>query len=131
MSPESVQKDDLSLKLDDLVKIGRIEDVVEPIKGFRFAMHTLNNGETLEAMKSIKFLKTENESEEDTVLKFQMLQKNILILAIDKINDKILTKEEKIALLTNVQTNVFNMIYEEYTKLVDKQTAVIEELKKK
>ena len=131
MSPETEKKDDLSLKLDDLVKIGRIEDIVEPIKGFRFAMHTLNNGETLEAMRNIQFTKKEGESDEDSILKFQTLQKNILVLAIDKINDKTLSKEDKIALLNNVQTNVFNMVYEEYTKLVEKQNAVIEELKKK
>lgn len=110
------------LSLEQLIKIGRVEEVVE-IASFKFKLVTLSSAENVEVISL-----TANIKEDDQ--KFNILRYEILARAIESVNDvpfesfykgaetgKIKKREQVLKLL---QQTVVNSLWEAYDKVVAK-----------
>lgn len=110
------------LSLEQLVKIGRVEEVVE-IASFKFKLVTLSSAENTEVISL-----TSNIKEDD--MRFGALRYEILARAVESVNDvpfesfykgaetgKIKKREQVLKLL---QQTVVNSLWEAYDKVVAK-----------
>ena len=113
-----------SLELDEIVKIGCISKEVEILPKVKMKMHTVFGKENTEIIKRISI-------ETEDLSKLNALRVYTLVYAIDEINGKKYTVEQKVEFLQNVQPTLFNLMFNKYNELIEEQIKVIDDLKKK
>lgn len=111
-----------SLSLDQLVRLGKVEDEVE-IASFKFKLTTLSSVENAEVMALTSNIK------EDEV-KFSTLRLELLGRAIVSVNDVALESlyvgtetvkiKRKLEILKALQQTVINSLWEAYDKIINK-----------
>jgi hypothetical protein len=112
------------MKLDELVKLGKVEAEFEVIKGLKIKLHTLSMEAQHRALTSVPA--TLN----DATGQFHHLQRALLVEATELINDEKPSKEELVKFYSEIQENVFQQIASKYTDLLQQQNEVTKELEK-
>jgi hypothetical protein len=109
-------------EFEDLISIGRVKRSFK-IGSREITMHTLAGDEYATMSKNLGA-----SSQEDK--QFEALQRGVLASAIDTIDGKSLSLEEKMSLLGKVQFGLANMMYVEYMAMVSEQEKQLEDSKK-
>ena len=109
---------------DDLISMGHMTKTVS-IGSHVFALKTLSSGEYVSMTKKFPDNSPMTEAE-----KFEAMQRLTLAHAIESIDGKSLSVEEKDRLLSLLQLAVSNMLYNEYMDLVADQSKKLEDAKK-
>jgi replicative DNA helicase len=115
----------MTLVLDSITKLGRIEKEIEIVKGFKVKLHTLSMQEQHDALTAIPNTIT------DPTSQFHALQRALLIAATELVNGEKATKEELTKLYSELQESVFQETATAYTNLLQDANSVLDELKKK
>ena len=110
--------------LRSLTQLGRVEKEIE-IGSFKVKLHTLTVADQQKALLSIS-----EEIKDDTARLFQM-QKAILVYATDSINGEVVEKDKLNELYNELQPVVLSNLFSGYLELVDEQSKILDELKKK
>jgi len=110
--------------LRSLTQLGRVEKEIE-IGSFKVKLHTLTVADQQKALLSIS-----EEIKDDTARLFQM-QKAILVYATDSINGEVVEKDKLHELYNELQPVVLSNLFSGYLELVDEQSKILDELKKK
>ena len=106
---------------DDLIKMGQVRRVVK-LGAHEIAMHTLSSDEYSGLSAAI--------GDDPSKVKFEELQRSVLAVAIDTIDGKVPSKDEKIRLLGLSQLGLANMLYSEYTDMIIEQDKMLDDAKK-
>lgn len=108
---------------DDLISLGQVRRTVK-LAGHEITMHTLS---TLEYGKMTERLSDDlpNQSK-----RFEVLQREVLCAAVDSIDGLKPSYEEKVRLFGMLQLGFSNMLYSEYSSMVDEQGSLLDEVKK-
>lgn len=110
--------------IEALALKGRVKkNVTSVIDGFDFEMHTLNSLEDSLVTKS-------TELSRDNAVKYDVAKKTTLIYAIDKVNQKQLTFEEKKNLVDALQTIAVEKLYQEYLIMLGESEESLSSVKK-
>jgi len=112
--------------IDLLIKKGKIEKEIEPIKGLKLTIHTLSEAERQSALEFSPKVNTENV--------YQYIEKTkipTLAYAISFINGKkVENKEEKqklFDLLSKLQSAIVDQIFVEYSKMIEEQQKMLQD----
>lgn len=110
-------------EFDDLINLGQVRRTVK-LADHEIVMHTLSS---LEYSKMTERLSDDlpNQSK-----RFEVLQREVLCAAVDSIDGKKLSYEEKTRLFSMTQLGFSNMLYAEYSSMVDEQARLLDEAKK-
>lgn len=108
---------------DDLINLGQLRKTVN-IAGHAIALHTIS---ALEYSKMTERLSDDLPSQSK---RFEVLQREILCVAVDSIDGKTLTYEEKNRLFGMSQLALTNLLYAEYSDMVEEQSKFMDEVKK-
>jgi len=115
----------MTLKLDELSKLGRFESEFEVVKGLTVRLHTLSMAEQHRAITSVPATLT------DATGQFHHLQKALLVEATESVNGEKASKEELEKFYGELQESLFQDVATHYTELITKQNDTLQELKKK
>lgn len=103
---------------DDLIDLGALKHVVE-LAGHKIILHTLNQKEYGQMTARMRD-DYPNESK-----RMEVLQKEILAESIEEIDGARLSIEQKRALLDAAQLGLSNLLFIEYSNLLDKQAEIL------
>jgi hypothetical protein len=139
------------MELNNILSLGKITRVVEPIEGVKITFTTPGYEEQLEIVKQIP-IETINKITNNNILqngneeqsKVEILENPLtyhyktqlatLSVVIIKINDTVYTaqnRDELVTLLKGLQSEIFKIINNAYEEIRDEQTKIIEHIKKK
>ena len=132
---ETVQEKDSKpqqFDIDAIIKLGRLEQTIEVVPGFRVTMHSLSDSERAEAMRYIK----DDIMEMAFAQKMETMKKPVLTYAITKLNEtEFTTKESKdvlFDLIGQMSAPLVDMINLKYTEMYASQLEMVSNgLKKK
>ena len=117
-----MESNELVKEFADLLNIGSVtRDVV--LAGHTVKLRTLNFDEQSRVLDGIP-------TDAKDIRRMDIVQKELLAAAIESIDGKKLTKEEKITLLGTGQAAFCNLIFSEYEQLLAEQSKSLEDLKK-
>ncbi len=111
-------------EFDDLINMGHLRKSVK-LGAHEFVLKTLSSGEYVAMTRQFPDNSPMTQAE-----KFEAMQRATLAHAIESVDGKKLSVEEKERLLSLLQLAVSNMLYNEYMDLVADQTKTLEDAKK-
>ena len=112
------------MDLKALIQLGRVEKEVN-IGSFKIKIHTLTVADQQKALLSI------SEEIKDDSAKLLQMQKAILVYATDSINGEVVEKDKLQEVYNELQPAVLSNLFSNYLELVDAQSKILDELKKK
>ena len=112
-------------EFEGLMGLGQVRKVVE-LPGWKIELHTLSS---LEYNEMNGRLPADSASLPDGQ-RFELIQREILTSAVDKINDKAVSFETKKAIFSGAQLALCNLLYGEYSNMLDGQNAQLQIVKK-
>jgi hypothetical protein len=108
---------------NDLAEIGSVRKTVK-LGSHSVVLHTLNSQEYSAMAEKI------GDEVAGTAKRFESLQREMIIAAIESIDGEKPSYADKASLLGMMQIGLSNMLYEEYGSIVEEQSKIIEESKK-
>ena len=110
-------------EFNDLIDLGRVTRTVK-VAGRDIRMHTLDSSEYAKM--------TERLGDDNISMgrRLESLQREVLASAIDSIDEKSISLEDKSKLVGQFQVGFSNLLYDEYGKMVEEQAKILEESKK-
>lgn len=121
------QKNGVAFSLEHLIKFGRIDKEIEPLKGIKIKIHTLAESERYEAIQSLSDYIVQSEG----LAYYESIKIPILAYAIAEFNgQRFETKEDKAELakaLKQSQTSVIDVLFMQYNMLLIEQSQMFEE----
>lgn len=108
---------------NDLADIGSVKRAVK-LGSHEVVLHTLNSQEYAGMADKI------GDTEASTAKRFETLQREMLIAAVDTVDGQKLSYEDKAILLGMMQIGLSNRLYEEYGSMIEEQNKIIDDAKK-
>jgi hypothetical protein len=107
---------------DDLINMGAVTKVVK-LGTHEIKMRTLGFDEQSSISDNIP------ETSKDSK-KLDILQKNIIAESIVSVDNVVLSKEEKMAMIGKMQNGVVNFLFNQFEIMVGEQSKILEDVKK-
>ena len=110
-------------KFDDLMNLGQIKRKIK-LGSHEVSLHTLG---------SLEYSKVLDRVGPGAIVdgkKLELLQRSILVQALDTVDGERVTEKEKEHILGGGQLGLSNLLYSEYLSMVDEQNKVLEDAKK-
>jgi hypothetical protein len=111
-------------EFDDLLNFGSVSHSIN-VAGHEIALRTLTGKEHQDAMRSVPDAGSTTESE-----RLDVIQREIVAAALQSIDGKRLSQEEKSELLKAGQLGLSNVLYVEYIQMIDEQQKRLDTVKK-
>ena len=108
---------------EDLISLGRVQRTVK-LGSRDVLMHTLSTDEYAKMSQGL------DDNEPSQAKRFESLQRGILSGAIESIDGKVMSGEDKTLLVGKLQLGTCNMLYDIYTKMVEEQNKILTDSKK-
>lgn len=108
---------------NDLADIGKIRKTVK-IGNHEIVLHTLASDEYSRMAERL------GDDSSTTAKRMESLQREILAAAIESIDGKALSHDERSKLMGVVQVGFSNMLYEEYGAMIQEQAHILDDAKK-
>jgi len=112
---------------DDLINLGQVRHVF-PVGKHEVIMKTLTS---LEYGKAMSRVPSEGTAGITDINRLEIMQREVVASALESIDGQKLSHEDKVALLGAGQLGFANLLYSEYLNMVEEQTGIIDEAKKK
>lgn len=112
------------MDLKSLTQLGRVEKEVV-VNGFKIKLHSLTVADQQKVLLNV------SEEMKDDTARLLQLQKAILVYAVDSINGEVVPKEDLQKLFEELQPAILSNLFSAYLEIVEEQSKVLDELKKK